>query len=226
MISVILPAYNEEKNIGPAIDDISKFLNKIKEPFEIVVIDDGSKDGTAEILNECKKRNNIIIVTHPKNLGYGAALRSGFAKAEGDLIFFTDSDRQFNIQDVVPFLEKIKEYDFVVGYRKDRKDPLWRIFYASIFRIASFILFRVWVKDVDCAFKLFKARVIKSLPLFSSGALINLEIFAQAKKRNYKFIELPVRHLPRQYGKQTGGSPKVLFKAVFNIFSLWIRIKK
>jgi len=225
MISIILPAYNEEKNIGPAIDDISNFLNKIKELFEIIIVDDGSKDGTAEVLNEYKKRNNIIVITHPKNLGYGAALRSGFTKACGDLIFFTDSDRQFDMHDIKLFLEKIKDYDFIVGYRENRKDSFLRTLYASFFRIISHILLGVNVKDVNCAFKIFKADTVKSLPLFSSGALINLEIFVQAKKKKYKFIELPVKHFPRQYGKQTGGSPKILFKALFSLFSLWINTR-
>jgi len=226
MISVILPAYNEEKNIGPTIDEISNFLNEIKKPFEIIVVNDGSIDGTAKILADYSGKNNIIVVTHPKNLGYGTALRSGFAKVNGDLVFFTDSDRQFDIHDLKVFLEKIENYDFIVGYREGRKDPLWRIFYASIFRFLSHLLFGVNVKDVDCAFKLFKTHIIKSLPLFSSGALINLEIFAQAKENNYKFIELPVKHFPRQYGKQTGGNPKVLLKALFNIFLLWLKIYK
>jgi len=225
MISIILPAYNEEKNIGPAIDDISNFLNEIKKSFEIIIVDDGSRDGTAEVLNEYKKRNNIVVVSHPKNLGYGAALRSGFAKADGDLIFFTDSDRQFDIHDIRLFLEKIKDYDFIVGYRENRKDSFWRTLYASFFRIISHVFLGVNVKDVNCAFKIFKADTVKSLPLFSSGALINLEIFVQAKKKKHKFIELPVEHFPRQYGKQTGGSPKILFKALSSLFSLWINTR-
>jgi len=225
MISIVLPAYNEEKNIGPAIDEISDFLNEINKSFEIIAVDDGSKDNTAEILEKYREKYHITVITHPKNLGYGTALRSGFAKAGGDLIFFTDSDRQFDIRDLKVFLEKIENYDFIIGYRKSRKDSFWRIFYASIFRFLSHLLFDVNVKDGDCAFKLFKKHVLKSLSLVSMGALINLEILAKAKKKNYKFIELPVKHFPRQYGKQTGGSPKVLFKALFNIFLLWMKIR-
>jgi len=227
MLSIILPAYNEEKNIELTLNDISDFIKKLQIPFEIIVVNDGSKDHTTEILNICaKKFENLNIVTHPKNLGYGTALRSGFAKAEGDLIFFTDSDHQFDIQDIVSFLEKIKEYDFVVGYRKNRQDPYFRILYASIFRLLTHFLFGVKVHDVNCAFKLFRKEVIKGLPLISSGALINLEIFTLAKKKGYKFIELPVKHFPRQSGRQTGGNIKVLLKAVFNVFFLWLRIQK
>jgi len=226
MISVILPAYNEEENIAFLINDISSFFKQKKWQYEIIVVNDGSKDKTAEILNNYKKRENIRIITHKKNLGYGAALRSGFLKARGDLVFFTDADRQFNIQDITPFVKKIKDYDFVVGFRKKRSDPFYRIFYAKVFAVIARIFFKVKVKDVDCAFKLFKKNVLSNLKLESNGALINLEIFALARKKNYKFTELPVNHFPRKKGKQTGGNFKVLFKAFLNIFRLWLKLRK
>jgi len=230
MISVILPAYNEEKNIGFVIDDISNFFKKIILPYEIIVVNDGSKDKTLEVLNKYKKRENIIVVSHIRNLGYGSALRSGFSAAKGDLIFFTDSDRQFEIKDIVPFLEKINssegsgQVDLVIGYRKNRRDSRMRILYAWLFKLACFIFFGVRVKDIDCAFKLFKKYVISDMKLVSDGALINLEILAKAKKKSYKFIELPVCHLERKEGKQTGGSSRVIFKAISQILFLWIEI--
>jgi len=225
MISIILPVYNEEKNIGRMIDNISDFFKKISFPYEIIAVNDGSRDGTENVLNNYRKRKNIIIVSHNKNLGCGAALRSGFKLAKGDLIFFTDSDCQFDIKDIVPFLEKIKQVDFVIGYRKNRKDPYHRIFYALIFRFLAQIFFGVKVKDVDCAFKLFKNYVLSDAKLISDGALINLEILAKAQKKRYKFTELPVKHFERTEGKQTGGSFKVIFKAIFQFFPLWKKIK-
>jgi len=227
MLSIILPAYNEEKNIDKAIEEISKFVGEHNLPSEIIVVNDGSRDGTKEILNNCtKKYKNLIIVNHSENLGYGAALRSGFAKTKGDLIFFTDSDLQFNINGLSSFMEKTKDYDFVVGYRKKRQDPLFRRICAMIFKTLAFFFFSVKVRDVNCAFKLFKAEVIKNLPLSSSGALINLEIFALAKKKGYKFLELPVEHFSRQAGRQTGGNFKIMFKAIMGFFPLWRKIKK
>ncbi len=226
MISIILPAYNEEKNIGLTIKDIINFFDKKKLVYEIIVVDDGSTDKTKEVLNEYKRTKNIVVAFHIKNLGYGSALRSGFNMARGDLIFFTDSDRQFDIKDIVPFLKKIKqkENDFVIGYRKNRKDSYNRILNALIFRFLAQIFFGVKVKDMDCAFKLFKNYVLSDLNLISDGALINLEILSKAQKRGYKFIELPVAHFKRAEGKQTGGSFKVIFKAIFQFFSLWKNI--
>lgn len=221
MISIVLPVYNEERNVGFVMDGISSFFKKNTLPYEIIAVNDGSKDRTSEILDKYKKRENIVIISHDKNLGYGAALRDGFKSAKGDLVFFTDSDRQFDIKDIIPFLEKIKDNDFAIGYRKNRKDPFNRILYALIFRFMALIFFGVKAKDIDCAFKLFKKYVLSDLNLVSDGALINLEILAKLKKRNYKFIELPVQHFERIEGKQTGGSFRVIFKAILQFFSLW-----
>lgn len=225
MISIILPVYNEEKNIGRMIDSISDFFKKDNLIYEIIAINDGSQDKTEKVLNDYKKITNIIVISHNKNLGYGAALRSGFNLAKGDLIFFTDSDCQFDIKDITPLLAKIEENDFVIGYRKERKDPYNRILYALIFRLAARIFFGVKIKDIDCAFKLFKNYVLSDLNLTSDGALINLEILAKAKKRGYRFVELPVKHFKRTEGKPTGGSFKVIFRAVFQFFSLWQNVK-
>lgn len=225
MISIILPVYNEEKNVGFMLASIFDFFKKSNLPYEIIAVNDGSKDGTGKILDEYKKTENIVVVSHDKNLGYGAALRSGFDAAKGDLIFFTDSDCQFDIKDIVPFLEKIKDNDFVIGFRKNREDPLNRILYAVIFRFLAVIFFGVKVKDADCAFKLFRSYVLSDLNLVSDGALINLEILAKAQKRNYKFVELPVRHFERTEGKQTGGSFKVIFKAASQFFLLLQNVK-
>jgi glycosyltransferase involved in cell wall biosynthesis len=225
MISVVLPAYNEEKNIGFAIEDIADFLVKKNLKYEIIAVDDGSKDTTAEVIKHYEGKKNVILVSHPSNMGYGAALRSGFKVARGDLIFFTDSDRQFNIEDIEIFLEKIKGFDFVVGYRENRQDPVRRILYAKIFRFLSRIFFGIEVRDIDCAFKLFRGYVLSEMNFLSNGALINLEIFALAKKKGYKFAQFPVRHFKRTAGEQTGGNFKVIGKAMFNFFRLWLALK-
>jgi glycosyltransferase involved in cell wall biosynthesis len=225
MISIILPIYNEEKNITFVISDIVNFLKNKKIPFEIIAVNDGSRDKTKEILDDFKKKENIVVVSHKKNLGYGATLCDGFNAAKGDLIFFTDSDRQFDIKDIDLFLEKISMVDFVIGYRKKRADSFIRIANASIFRFVAKVFFGVKVKDVDCAFKLFKKYVLSDLEIMSDGALINLEILAKAQKKKYKFIELPVNHFERREGNPTGGNLKVIFRAISQLFLLWQNVK-
>jgi glycosyltransferase involved in cell wall biosynthesis len=219
-ISIVLPAYNEEKNIGFVIDEILDFFGRNNLLCQIVVVNDGSQDKTAEVLNKYKNEQKIVAVTHQKNLGYGSALKSGFAKATGDFIFFMDSDRQFDIKDVAPFIKKIENADFVAGYRKNRMDSWIRILYAKIFGLACLVFFGVKVKDIDCAFKLFKKEVLQNMDLVSNGALINLEIFAKAKKKGYKFVELPVNHFRRTEGRETGGSLKVVVKAVIDFAAM------
>lgn len=226
MLSVILPCYNEEANIEPLLNDIRDFFIASKTPYEVVAVNDGSRDRTADRLAKWQNMHpELVIITHSRNKGYGAALRSGFEAARGDLIFFTDSDRQFDIRELASFTPRIREYDFVVGYRRIRRDPRGRAALAGLFRFLSRILFHVNVRDVNCAFKLFRAPVIKGMRLVQPGALINLEIFALAKQRGYRFLELPVTHHPRVAGAQTGGSIRVVFKAFADLFRLRQQIK-
>ncbi len=225
MLSIVLPIFNEEENIKPLLDEFLEFFGKRNDPFEIIAVNDGSTDKTGKILTEFKNNENIVVLEHDHNMGYGTAVRSGFKGAKGDLIFFTDSDRQFDIKEISGFLEKIDGYDFIAGFRKRRKDPRFRLFFAWLFSLGSMLFFGVRVKDMDCAFKLFKSYVIKGMPLSSDGALINLEIFSLAKKAGYKFIQLPVSHFPRKKGKQTGANPKVILKAIVGFFKLWLRLK-
>lgn len=226
MLSIILPCYNEEENIKAMLNDVRDFLIASKTPCEIVAVNDGSRDRSAILLAEWQRAHpELTVVSHRQNRGYGAALRSGFEAARGDLIFFTDSDRQFDIRELAAFIPRIADYDFVVGYRRIRRDPRGRVMLAGLFRILSRFLFGVRVRDVNCAFKLFRAPVIKGMKLAQPGALINLEIFAIAQQRGYRFLELPVTHHPRVRGAQTGGSIRVVFKAFADLFRLRRQIK-
>lgn len=221
MLSVVLPLYNEEENIENAIRSAEKFLLTSKIPFEIIAVNDGSKDRSGEILKQLQKSTqNLVLVEHKRNLGYGAALRSGFSKARGELIFFTDSDLQIRIEEVENFLKKLDSYDFVVGYRLNRQDLWHRRSFSWIFNLLGRILFGIRVRDLNCAAKLFRAEMIKSLSLSSQGFLINLEIFALAQKRGFKFLELPVTHFPRLKGKPLS-SPYQIFENLLGIFRLW-----
>lgn len=222
-----MPAYNEEANIEAVLEETRDFLKNAGVDFEIVVVNDGSRDRTAEMLKSWQKKcPQLVVISHARNKGYGAAVSKGLQAARGDLIFFTDSDRQFDIRELIIFLDQIPRYDFVVGYRRVRHDPLGRVMLANVFRLLSRLLFSIKVRDVNCAFKLFQARVIQSMRLTQPGALINLEIFALAQKLGYRFIELPVTHRPRLKGKQTGGSLRVVFKAFTDLFRLYREIEK
>ena len=225
MLSIILPAYNEEENIEEAVRGAFEFLRTLRIPFELIIVNDGSKDKTGMILQELRSRyTNLVIIQHVQNLGKGAALISGFTKAQGELVFFTDSDQQVKITELKNFLNQIDSYDFAVGYRLKRQDPWHRRLLSLIFHLIGHFLFGIRVRDFNCPAKLFRAEMIKSLPLESRGFLIDLEIFALARKKGFKFRELPVTHFPRLKGKPLSSFNQV-FESLFGIFKLWRRLR-
>ncbi len=225
-LSLVLPAHNEVTNLRDVTRRALEVLPQLAESFEIVVVDDGSRDGTGDLLDQIAAEHpEIIAVHHPKNRGYGAALKSGFAAATGDHIMFMDSDLQFDIADLSFLAPFVPKYDIVAGYRIDRKDATYRIIYANIFKLAVRLLFQVKVRDIDCAFKVFRADLVKSMELESPGALINTEILAKSARSSANLIEVGVHHFPRQSGESSGGSPKVVFRAMRETILLFLRMR-
>lgn len=225
-ISVVLPSYNEEENIIKAIETTREVFYKHFDKIEIIVVNDGSVDHTARLVDKMVQNStDVRVVHHDKNIGYGAALRSGFLIAENELIFFTDSDLQFDMDEITRLLPWIKTHDIVSGYRDKRADSAVRKFNAWAWnRLVRFLL-GVKVKDIDCAFKLFRKDVLDTLSLNSNGAMINTEILALANKNNFSFQEVPVTHLPRLKGEQTGANVLVVFKAFSELFKMHSRLK-
>lgn len=225
-LSLVLPAYNEVENISEVVQRALEVLPELAENFEIVVVDDGSKDGTGALLDQLAAEHpDVRPVHHPKNRGYGAALTSGFAAASGDHIMFMDADLQFDIADLSHLAPFVGEYDIVAGYRINRQDAGYRILYANIFKLAVRTLFHVRLRDIDCAFKVFRADMLKSMSLESPGALINTEILAKAEKAHASHVEVGVHHYPRKRGESSGGSPKVVFRAMRETILLWARMR-
>lgn len=222
-ISIFFPFWNEEKNIESVVKNAVAVAEKIFEEWEIIMIDDGSSDSTLEICQRLAKENsNLGVISHNPNRGYGAALREGFENAKYDLIVFTDGDNQFNFSEVDRFLEKIEKADIVIGYRKKRHDHPFRHILMNLLKIWDFIFFRFYFRDIDCGFKMFrKDAILKIYPLKSEGAMITTEILAKAKRSGLKIAEVEVSHLPRKFGNQSGGNPRVIVRAVRESFFLW-----
>jgi len=214
-ISVVLPAFNEEENILPMIEKVDTFMKTRKIDYEIIIVNDGSRDKTKRLIdNSAKRSKRIKTIHHKTNLGYGAALRSGFNAAKKKWIFFTDSDMQFDITEMTKLMEKVQDAQFVVGYRQNRQDPLMRIINANIYKMILKLLFQLDILDIDCAFKLFPREVITTIPLHASGALINAELLVKAKRKNYTIMQVPVSHYPRTRGQATGANLSVIFRAM------------
>lgn len=225
-ISLVLPAHNEEPNIRPVVEEAKQVLPTAFTDYEIIVVNDGSKDRTLEIAQEMENEDSHVrVVNHPVNRGYGAALTSGFNAASGDYIMFMDSDRQFDINDIHRLTPFVEEYDIVAGYRIKRSDPAHRLLNAKIFGMAVMLMFDVHIKDLDCAFKIFRADVLRGINLESPGALINTEILTKARAQGSTMNQVGVNHYPRLEGEQSGASIKVVLRAFKEILRLWWRMR-
>ncbi len=227
-LSVFFPAYNEEHNIANTVLETTAFLKAKKIDYEILVVDDGSKDNTREIvLNLAKKDRKIKLIEHKKNRGYGGALKTGMKSAKYEWICYTDSDGQFDFSELADFLPHTKNYDLIVGYRKDRKDNKLRHFFARCLQVGDFILFGIWMKDIDCGFKLFKKEVVAGVgPLATESAITETEFIVRAKRKGYKMKEIPVTHKARVEGIQTGGQIKIISKAIKEALLLFLVLAK
>jgi len=225
-LTAFFPCYNEEANVEPMIQQLTAVLPQIARKYEVVIVNDGSTDATGSVADRLAKTfQHVRVVHHHKNLGYGASLRTGFTTAKHDWVFFTDGDMQFDVSQLKKFVPHTKEYQVIIGYRKRRAEGSVRALNARIFKLYIDALFRLHVKDIDCAFKLLRTEVIQSLPLQSTGAFTSAEFLYRLKKRGYKFKQLAVDHFPRKFGKPTGNHPKVIIKAGLEALKLYLEMK-
>jgi len=225
-LSVILPALNEQDNIELVIKSALEFLPSLASRYEIIVVDDGSEDRTPQIVDSLARRyQEVVSLRHPRNQGYGAALRTGFDQAKNDLIFFTDGDGQFDIKELPLLLDFAEETDLVCGYRIKRADSLRRRINAWIYNWLIKSLFGLRVRDIDCAFKLLRRQVIENINLESRGALINAELLILARKRGYRIREVGVSHYRRVKGKETGARPLVIWRAGMELMKFKNKLK-
>jgi hypothetical protein len=225
-LSLVLPAFNEEANIDAVVQDSLATLPAFVDRYEIIVVDDGSRDRTGEIVAGLAATDDRVrLVRHARNRGYGAALISGFDASTGDFVMFMDADRQFSIRDLRLLVPFAGEYDIVAGFRMERSDPLHRRVLAEMFNVSVRLLFGVHLRDIDCAFKLFRGELLRGLPLTAPGALINTEIQAKARRQGARLQQVGVHHYPRIAGEATGGSPRVIVRAVGETLALWWRMR-
>lgn len=226
-LSIFMPAYNEEGNIAPTLIDAEVAAKKLTTDYEIIVVNDGSLDRTAEIVKELAKNNpRIRLLNHRVNKGYGAAVKTGLAACGKDWIFFTDSDGQFHYDELPAFAAEAENYDLLMGYRKKRMDPFHRVFVAQVMlKIWNFVLFGLTVRDVDCAYKLFRRSVRDQIKLQTESAITVSEFIIKAKLAGFRIKQLPVVHYPRKFGEQTGGNWRVIARAAIESFKLYKELK-
>jgi glycosyltransferase involved in cell wall biosynthesis len=221
-LSFVFPVFDEERNVGAVIESACAIGARLAEDFEIVVVDDGSRDGSAAIIDAWSERDpRVRVVRHAANAGYGAALRSGLSAARGALVFFSDADLQFDLAELGDLLAHTRDFDIVAGYRSPRRDPWPRIVIARSWAAIVRLLFGLRVRDIDCAFKVFHRRVVDELPLASVGAFINTELLVRARAAGFRIQQVPVSHRRRRHGRQTGAHPRVIAKACLELLRLY-----
>jgi glycosyltransferase involved in cell wall biosynthesis len=224
-LSVVLPAYNEEENIRVALQKALDCLPRMADEFEVIVVDDGSRDRTAEIAHAMVVENYPLIrlLRHVENRGYGAALRTGFRHARYELVFYTDSDNQFDIAELEYALPMMADHDVVVGFRVYRYDSVLRVLTSHGYNLLVRLLFRVKVRDVDCAFKVFRREVLDKISIECSDFFVDTELVAKARKWNFRIAEKGVRHYPRAAGETTV-HPSDIPRTLRTIGAMWRRI--
>jgi glycosyltransferase involved in cell wall biosynthesis len=229
-LSVFFPTFNEEGSIKDTILNTKAVLLKVAKNWEIIVVNDGSRDNTQKVAESIAKTDKRIrVINHEVNKGYGAALRSGFYNAKYQWISFTDSDGQFDFSEIVKFFDKQKETnaDLVIGYYKKRQVSKFKIITSKIWEYSVFLLFGLKVKDIDCGFKLINKKVIDKIPKLESerGAFISSELLIKARKSGFKIVEIPVTHFPRTKGSGTGRKLNVIIKSFIDLLKLWGKLK-
>ena len=224
-LSIVLPAYNEQGNIERALKSASATASRLASAHEIIVVDDGSSDDTAALVEAWSANDPTVrLVRHDVNRGYGEALRTGFREARLDLVFFTDSDNQFDLDELEAFLPWIDKVGVVAGYRHVRRDPLLRRAMAHAWNALVRVLFYVPVRDIDCAFKLFRREVFDQLDLEAVGAMVNTELMVKLGRSGVGVVEMGVTHYPRTAGTARGAHPKVILRAFSELFGMYRRL--
>jgi glycosyltransferase involved in cell wall biosynthesis len=227
-LTVALPAYNEEANIAAMVDEVVRTVTPLVSDWEVVVVDDGSRDGTSAAVSAIESRDpRVRLVRHEKNRGYGAAVWTGLTSARKGLVFFTDSDRQFDVGEIRGLLERQPDADLVVGYRSPRRDPLPRRINGWAWSSLVNLLFGYTARDIDCAFKVMRREVVETLreSVRSRGATFSAELLVRAKRAGFRIRELPVRgHRPRVAGSPTGARLSVVLRAFRELAAFRVKL--
>ncbi len=226
-LSIVIPAYNEETNVAATLDAVSAVAPRVSEEYEIIVVNDGSTDGTGDAVRQAAQRiPHLRPLEHYPNRGYGGALRAGFAAARGELVALFPADGQFLFDEIDLFMAMIPAADLVCGYRADRQDNVLRKLNGWGWNGVVRLLFGYLGRDVDCGFKLFRRKVLERVRLSSDGAMIDTELLAGARAWGFRVAEVPVTHLPRVAGRATGARPAVILRAFRDLLGFRLRLSQ
>lgn len=220
-LTIFFPCYNEEANVESTTMAALKMCRRLGIDYEIIIVNDGSRDRTGEIADRLARENVGVRAVHNcPNRGYGGALQRGFREATKEWIFYTDGDGQFDFEEIDKLFPLLDRFDIASAYRMDRKDPLIRKINAFCWSVLVNLLFRIGLRDIDCAFKIYPKRFIDQIEMKSQGALIDTEMLARARRLGYTIGQVGVHHYPRTAGLQTGANLRVIARAFRELWKL------
>ena len=225
-ISVFFPAYNDAETIGGLIRDALAALPSVANVYEVLAVNDGSSDDTAHILDDLEKElSHFRVIHHPENLGYGSALRTGFAESEMDLIFYTDGDGQYDVRELVNLRPLMSERVSVVnGFKKSRADKTHRKLIGNLYSTIAQFLFTLPIRDVDCDFRLIRRDAIRQIELTSTSGVICVELVKKLSSPGNSFVEAPVTHFERKHGRSQFFTIGRVSKTILDFFILWLKL--
>lgn len=225
-ISVFFPCYNDEESIAVLVEDAFSILPTLTDRYEVVVIDDGSKDNSRKALEDlAKQHKDLRLIFHKKNKGYGGALRSGFQAAKYELVFYTDGDGQYDVKEL-PILVSLmsSDVDFVNGIKLVRKDPTYRIAIGNIYAFVTRWLFWLPIVDVDCDFRLIRKKILNKIKLTSNSGSICIELVKKSQRAGASFKQVSVHHYERRFGHSQFFRPNYLWRTFWELASLWVTV--
>jgi glycosyltransferase involved in cell wall biosynthesis len=222
-LSVFFPAYNDSGTIASLVISALHTARRLTPDFEVIIVNDGSADGTAEIADELARTYaEVKVVHHPRNRGYGGALRSGFASATRDLVFYTDGDAQYDPSEMALLWERFgDDVDLVNGYKISRSDPLHRVLIGRLYHHTVRLLFGLRVRDVDCDFRLMRRTIFDRVTLEKNSGVICLEMMKKVQDAGFRIAEVPVHHYHRAFGRSQFFNFRRLFRTALDVGRLW-----
>ena len=217
-VSFFCPAYHDERNLPVLIPRVSQFLSEVADTFEIIIVEDGSPDKTGEVADAlAKKYLNVRVIHHAKNMGYGVALRDGYAAAKYDYVMYTDGDNQYDVREFLPYLTLLETADVLSGYATKKSVSFRRNVQSEAWNLLIYFLFFIRCRDINCAMKIYKRRVLENISIKSSSCFIDAEMIIKAKKVGFKVAQFPVTHLPRTEGLASGSKMSVIVPTIIEM---------